>query len=67
MFKLQKTECSFHLIHFGVNARSHDAGFTSKAKILKVIDALFGFEIVTYNGPALKGVKDFGGMEAEYG
>ena len=67
MLQVQQAESSTHLVHFAVDARSHNLGLAIKAEILEVVDALLHLLVVHDKRTALDGVIDLGGMETQCG
>lgn len=65
LLEIQETVGAAHLVHLGVYAGADDGGLSGEAEVLQVVYALLGGFVVHYHGPALDGVVDLGGVEAE--
>lgn len=65
VLELQHAKSGVDFAHLAVDAGGHHSGFVDKAKVFKMVDALFGFGVWADDGATFKGVKDLGGMEAE--
>jgi hypothetical protein len=59
MLQLKQTKSRLNFVHFAIYARSNHRGFTRKAKVFQVINALFRAFIVVNNGATSKVLNTF--------